>query len=148
MGFKPVRLGKSTTAFSPVAGTLVVSTVKPPALQRQAVTEETLRDPESMKQTLQAMQEAARTATSTTSPLDGGVVLGSEDGITEGINFTAGVAKTINHRLGHRPKYVVVLSAWQAAAQFFRIDQTAEEDAVSIRLQFTNTTRVVLWVGP
>lgn len=148
MGFRPNRLAKTATAFTPNAGAIVATTVRPATFQRQAITEDVIKDPESLKQALLAMQDATKAATQNTSPFSGGVVLASEDGVTQGINFVAGTPKVINHRLGHKPDYVAVLSAWVATPQFFRLDQTDVEDAVSIKLQFTNTCRVKLWVGP
>ena len=148
MSFRPVRLAKSTTTFGPSVGSVVASTVKPPSLQLQAITAATLADSESLKQALIGMQDAVKAATRNTSPFDGGVVLASEDGVTVGLNFVAATPRVIAHRLGHKPAYVAVLSAWTATPQFFRIDQTPEEDEVSIKLQFTNTCRVILWVGP
>jgi hypothetical protein len=142
------RLSKATTKFEPSAGEVVATTVQPTSVRRKQITRETLQNPELLKQTLISIQDAIEEAAKRTSPFDGGTVLVSDDGVTTGLSFVAGTPRVITHRLGHRPEYVAVLSSWTATPEFVRIDQTPDEDEVSIKLMFAHTCRVVLWVGP
>lgn len=130
------------------SGRVTASPLPANTLRREKVDEQLVKQPSELVRVLLDIQTNVDDALQRTSPLDGGVILSSEDGTTTGLAFTAGTPRSVQHKLGRKPQFVLVLSAWGNYPQFQRIDQSPEEDALTVKLQFQNTCTVVLWVGP